>query len=363
MFERKEILTNIRNKLFADSCEGALISSDINRRYVSGFNYTDGYILLLPQKAYLLADSRYIEAAMAEVRSEAFEILLPEGTMLEEISLLLEIEGIKKLYVEENTLSLSSFENLKKKFKKTEICAGASVAISACRAVKLPWELEKIAEAQRITDMAFEHILKFIKPNMTEKEVALELEFFMRSRGAERTAFDTVTVSGSASSLPHGVPRNVALERGFLTMDFGAMVDGYCSDMTRTVCIGKVDTDMKKLYSTVFSAQLAALDIICEGIECRRADETARNIIDSTEYKGCFGHSLGHGVGMYIHEEPRLSSRASSDERLCRGNVVTVEPGIYVEGKYGCRIEDMIAISHSGDVINFTRSSKELIEL
>ena len=196
-----------------------------------------------------------------------------------------------------------------------------------------------------------------------EIDAALELEFFMRRMGSEGTAFDTIAVSGSASSLPHGVPRNILLERGFLTMDFGACVDGYTSDMTRTVVIGKADDDMKKLYNTVLSAQRAALDAVCEGACCKDLDGVARGIIDNAGYKGCFGHSLGHGVGLYVHEMPRLAQSANADSRLVRGNIVTVEPGIYIAGKYGCRIEDMVAIDHSGNVINYTKSSKELIEI
>ena len=199
---------------------------------------------------------------------------------------------------------------------------------------------------------------------MTEIEVALELEFFMRRQGANGLAFDTIAVSGSASSLPHGVPRACKLEKGFLTMDFGARVGGYCSDMTRTIVIGKADAEIKKLYHTVLSAQLAALDAAKEGASCAGLDKIARDIIDANDcYKGAFGHSLGHGVGLLVHENPRLSPKASKDDRLQRGNVVTFEPGIYLESKYGCRIEDMVAIRPDGTVHNFTRSTKELIEL
>ena len=229
--------------------------------------------------------------------------------------------------------------------------------------MKTKAELDIIAKAQAITDAAFSHILEILSPEMTEMEVALELDYFMRKNGAERSGFDTIAVSGSASSMPHGVPRNLPLERGFLTMDFGACVDGYTSDMTRTVVIGKADDDMKKLYNTVLCAQRAALDAVCEGVCCKDLDSVARNIIDNAGYKGCFGHSLGHGVGLYVHEMPRLAQSAKEDSRLVRGNIVTVEPGIYIAGKYGCRIEDMVAIDHSGNVINYTKSSKELIEI
>lgn len=218
--------------------------------------------------------------------------------------------------------------------------------------------------AQDIADAAFTHILGYINPDRTEIDVALELEFFMRSHGAEAEAFQTIAVSGSASSKPHGVPRPVKLEKGFLTMDFGARYKGYCSDMTRTVVIGKADAEMKRLYNTVLKAQLTVIEALEAGERgCRRLDGIARDIIDGTEgYTSAFGHSLGHGVGMYIHENPRLSKAAAEDAVLKVGQVFTDEPGIYLSGKYGCRIEDMLTLTESG-LLNFAHSPKELIEL
>ena len=183
----------------------------------------------------------------------------------------------------------------------------------------------------------------------------------MRRAGSEGPSFSTIAVSGDASALPHGVPRNVKLKPGFLTMDFGAKYCGYCSDMTRTVVIGKADNDIKKLYNTVLSAQTAALEYLAAGgRDAGEADAAARRIIDA-EYQGAFGHSLGHGVGLLVHESPALSPR-SHGNILVSGNVVTVEPGIYLFGKYGCRIEDMVHICDNG-IMNFTHSTKELIEI
>jgi len=190
--------------------------------------------------------------------------------------------------------------------------------------------------------------------------VALELEFFMRSHGARAASFDIIAVSGSASSLPHGVPRNIKLQQGFLTMDYGAVVNGYCSDMTRTVCIGKADDEMKKVYNTVLQAQLAALDAIAVGKMCAEIDNTARDIIKNAGYGDCFGHGLGHGVGLEIHEAPRLSPLSAS--ALKPGHIVTVEPGIYIEGKFGVRIEDMVYIGEK-KCENLTKAAKTLIEI
>ncbi len=216
--------------------------------------------------------------------------------------------------------------------------------------------------AQDIADKAFSDLLGVLSPNMTEIEVAAELEYSMRKLGADGPAFDTIAVSGRASSVPHGTPRNVKLESGFLTMDFGAKYEGYLSDMTRTVVIGKADDEMKKLYNTVLLAQSKALDYLRAGVDAGEADKVARDIIDSVpEFKGTFGHSLGHSIGLLVHEQPGLSPR-SFGTILCEGQVTSVEPGIYLFGKYGCRIEDMVAIEKNG-VHNFTHSPKELIEI
>ncbi|MCQ2385832.1 MAG: M24 family metallopeptidase, partial [Clostridia bacterium] len=189
----------------------------------------------------------------------------------------------------------------------------------------------------------------------------LELEFFMRKNGASSTSFDIIAVSGESSALPHGKCRKQPLSHGFFTMDFGCTVDGYCSDMTRTVVMGKATSEMKRLYQTVLTAQEAALAAIKPGCLCRTADEIARNIIEQNGYHGAFGHSLGHGVGLYIHEKPNLSPNAG-EKALEKGNVVTVEPGIYLMGKYGCRIEDMGMVTENG-FDDFTHSPKELMEI
>jgi Xaa-Pro aminopeptidase len=234
----------------------------------------------------------------------------------------------------------------------------------AHRKIKTEKEVGKIRKAQEITDKAFSHILGFINGDRTEIEVAAELEYFMRKNGASGLAFDTISVSGKNSSLPHGVPTTAKLTpNSFLTMDYGAKFQGYCSDMTRTVVLGKADEEMKRIYNTVLTAQKAALEAAHEGASCKGLDKIARDIIHGAGYEGCFGHSLGHGVGMFIHESPRLSFAAPDESVLTRGHVVTFEPGIYLAGKYGCRIEDMACIRPDGSFYNFTKSPKEMIEL
>ena len=343
--------------------DALVVTSEINQRYLTGFDYTDGFVLITGKTCYLLTDFRYIEAAKAVVDASVFEIIMPKGGMLDELASLLSASGAKVAAVEEATLSLSDFERFKNKFGGTDLVPGGSALIDTLRLYKDEEEFASMARAQAITDAAFEHILKVLHPDMTEIEVALELEFFMRKMGSEGIAFDTIAVSGTMSARPHGVPRPVKLEKGFLTMDYGARVDGYCSDMTRTVVIGKADDEIKKVYYTVLEAQTTAIDALKAGLGCRQADKIARDIIDGAGYKGCFGHSLGHGVGLYIHESPRLSFAAGENDVLCPGHVVTAEPGIYIESKYGCRIEDMIGILPDGTAHDFTKSRKDLIEL
>ncbi len=356
-------IERFKNELVINGADAAVISSAVNQRYMTDFDYTDGYVLITKNKSYVLADFRYIEAARAKVDQNAFEVIMPDSSMLVCISSLLDENECKAVLFEDATLSVSELERMKKMLVGKELLPGASKIADGLRLYKDLDEIEKMKKAQAITDAGFEHILKVLTPNMTEIEAALELEFFMRRMGSEGVAFETIAVSGSASSLPHGVPRNVKLEKGFFTMDFGAKYDGYCSDMTRTVVIGRADAEMKRLYNTVLSAQTAALDFIKEGINCKDADTVARDIINKAGYEGRFGHSLGHGVGMYIHESPRLSQGIAPEYKLQRGHIVTVEPGIYIEGLYGCRIEDMIGVMPNGDIYNFTHSKKEMIEL
>ena len=342
--------------------DAALIASWQNQFYVTDFRYDDGYVLILPDAAYVLADFRYIEVAKNSVSAD-FTVIQPASTMNETVRDLLQKHNATTLLLEEDTITLASHNRLAACLEGVKLVAGASKALAELRLFKDERELAAMAAAQELTDAAFTHILSFLRPGLREIDVALELEFFMRKNGAEGLAFDTIAVSGSASSLPHGVPRDKELEKGFLTMDFGARYGGYCSDMTRTVVIGKADDEMKHLYNTVLTAQRAALAAAKGGIGCKALDKVARDVIENAGYHGRFGHSLGHGIGIDVHESPRVAPRVSDDALLLPGHVVSCEPGIYIEGKYGCRIEDMMAVLPDGSIRNFTKSPKELIEI
>ena len=227
------------------------------------------------------------------------------------------------------------------------------------RSIKDSEELKNICAAQALTDATFDYALNCIKPGISERELMLDMEFFMRKNGSEGTAFDFIVVSGKNSSLPHGVPTDKKIEIGdFVTMDFGAVVNGYRSDMTRTVGVGSITKEQKTVYDTVLKAQKAAIDYIKSGVKCCDADKVARDIIDLAGYKGCFGHSLGHSVGIEIHESPNCSPKC--EKILLPGMIMTVEPGIYIEDKFGVRIEDMVQVREDG-CINLTKSRKELI--
>ncbi|MBO7302802.1 MAG: aminopeptidase P family protein, partial [Clostridia bacterium] len=331
-------LQRFKKALESSRFDGAIISSELNQRYLCDFPFSDGYILITQDKSYILTDFRYEEAIKKAVSD--FLILCPEKSMADTIAELFSENQTHNVAVEESEISLKKFELFKEKLKDiATLTSGASDILLSQRAIKLDYEIERIKKAQAITDLAFSYIVDFISANkntLTEKDIALELDYFMQKHGAESTAFETIAVSGDASSLPHGVPRNEKLKNGFLTMDFGAKYNGYCSDMTRTIVIGKADEEIKKIYDTVLTAQKTALEQIHGGMPCRTADAIARKIITDAGYGKAFGHSLGHGVGMFIHEKPTLSPRALPFSLLEAGNVVTVEPGIYLEGRFGC---------------------------
>ncbi len=352
----KNRIDNLRKKFDALGVDGIYLTSRTSHRYFTKFDNEDGSLLITKENAYAFEDFRYIEVA-TELLSGVYTVIEPKKTSyLEDI---LNAEGISSLGFEDEEVSVSQYnEQLNGRFPNIWKPIGGTIA--SMREVKDEWEIEQIAKAQDITDRAFEHILGVISTDITENDVAAELEYFMRKNGAEDKSFETIAINGKKTSLPHGVPGDAKLSNGFLTMDFGATVNGYHSDMTRTVCIGKADNEMKKLYDTVLNAQLSALEYLSNGGKnSKEADKVARDIIYK-DYEGYFGHSLGHSVGLLIHERPALSP--TKERILVPGNVVTVEPGIYIPGKYGTRIEDLVVIRKNG-ITNLTKSPKKLIEI
>ena len=351
-------LLKLRNKMADLGVDAVLVLDELNQHYLSEFAFTDGLLFITKENAYLVTDFRYYEMALNKA-NKAFEVLTPDNRK-DFLKKVISDEGIKTVGFEGGSVSYETYRNYCDNYPCEFVNIGDTIEV--IRQIKSADEIEKMQKAQDITDAALANLLKIITPNMTELDVAVELEYAMRKGGADSFAFETIAVSGDASALPHGTPRNVKLKKGFLTMDFGAKFEGYCADMTRTIVIGKADEDIRKLYNTVLKAQTEALAYLKEGADCGEADKIARDIIDAVpEYKGSFGHSLGHSVGLFIHESPRLYSRGFG-RKLNAGEIVTVEPGIYLFSKYGCRIEDMVAITKDG-IHNFTHSPKELIEI
>ncbi len=349
-------------KLLNDKGPGysALIISPENRKYFTGFESSDGFLLVSSDRAVFITDGRYIEAAEKQVSN--CEVMLL-GKTYPQIAEVLSEMNCKHLLVEATRMTVATYNSLKGVLKNTSIATDSTLdsIINELRSVKAPNEVESIIKAQRIAEDAFEHILKFIKVGVTEKEIALELDFYMLRNGGEGLSFETIAVSGKNSSMPHGVPSDKIIQNGdFITMDFGTIINGYHSDMTRTVAVGCATDEMKNVYDTVLRAQQNCLDNIKAGISCKNGDMFARSVINDSGYGKYFTHSTGHGVGVEIHEFPNLSP--ASDSILQVGNIVTVEPGIYIPEKFGVRIEDMALITENG-CRNLTKSPKELIIL
>ena len=343
-----------------EGMDAAFIFSEVNCRYFTGFVTTDDVLVVTRGHACLYADSRYVEAARAGVRGCEVRLLTDMNAQLRDAAAEF---GIRTAGFESRRLPYSAAVRLQKTLPGVAFDTGDALSdvIDGLRMIKAPEEIAKIEKAQEITDAAYRHILELIRPGVTERELALEIEYFMKKNGASGPSFDLIVVSGENSSLPHGVPGDRRLREGdFITMDTGAVVDGYCSDMTRTVALGKADPEMKKVYDTVLKAQLAAEQAIRAGEDCGGIDRVARSLIDGAGYKGCFGHGLGHSVGLEIHESPRFSPACHTVLR--EGMIMTVEPGIYLEGRFGVRIEDLVAVTADGCRI-FTKSPKELTVL
>lgn len=340
--------------------DALLIVSDVSRRYYTGMASSAGTLFVTREHADLVIDFRYIERARATAKG--CDVTLQES-LYNQIKAIANKYNVKTIAVETEHMTVSEFEKWKEMLPEVKLCSTNLLdkIILSHRSVKSSSELATMREAQAVTDRSFTEILNFIRAGRTEREVANELVYYMRKFGAEGVAFSTIAVSGKNSSMPHGVPTDKPLEEGdFFTLDFGAKKDGYCSDMTRTVAIGHVNDEQQRVYETVLKAQNKAFEAIRSGASCKMVDAAARNFIENMGYKGCFGHALGHSLGLEIHEEPRFSPLTDSIAAV--GNVITVEPGIYIEGKFGVRIEDMVVITENG-YENLTHSPKQLIIL
>ena len=354
----------IQRELKSKGWNGILITDEINQRYACGFPFTDGFVLVGSEKAWLITDSRYIEAAKDAVNAETAEIdvLLFDNTHPKMRILKSLLPGLAsendmkiKLAAEDGRLSHREFLSLEK-LLGLELISSENT-LEGLRASKDEEEIQSMTEAQRISERALEETLQIIRPGMTEKEVAAELTYRMLRNGSEGNSFDPIVVTGRNTSKPHGVPGDTVLHTGdFLTMDFGSLKNGYCSDMTRTVAIGSATEEMRNLYATVLEAQIAGITAARSGIPGCEIDAAARKVIQDAGYGAHFGHGFGHSLGLEIHEPPNANPR---EKRLMPdGAVVSAEPGIYLPGQYGVRIEDVM-ILHPGGAEVITKAPKE----
>ena len=351
----------IAAQLEAYDLDAMLLTGEANRFYASGFHSagTDGVALVTRNKAYYFTDSRYTEAAARYVQgAELREIGRGRGygVLLEEA---VAEQSIRRMGFEDAYMTVQDYE----RYRKALSCdlVPATELLWRLRMVKDDAELEAMVSAQRIAEKALADILEEIRPGVTEKEIAARLQYLMLHYGASDMSFDPIVVSGPNGSLPHGVPSEKPICRGeFVTMDFGCVYHGYCSDMTRTVAVGYATEEMQTVYNTVLAAQKAGIAAARAGVTGREVDGAARAVIEAAGYGDYFGHSFGHGVGVEIHESPNASPM--NEKPLPAGAVISAEPGIYLPGRMGVRIEDVIVLTEDG-CRNLTRAPKELLVL
>lgn len=346
-------------KLSLEANQAALVTDDISIFYFTGLANSEGNLLITADESYLLVDFRYIEAAEKNVKTSKVVMFSQIYDVLNE---LISVNDIKEILLESDKVTISKYNEMQKNLKASlKDSDELSERIKLLRLIKNENEVEKLKKAQNIAEKAYLEVLNIVKPGITEKQIALELEYLMKKNGAEKIAFDLITVTGKKTSLPHGVPGDVQVETGdFVTFDIGAVYEGYHSDMTRTVVIGEASDEQKKIYNIVLKAHLEGLKAVKAGVRCCDVDKVCRDIIKEEGYGEYFGHGTGHGVGLEIHEEPRVNPKGETV--LKPGMVITVEPGIYLPDKFGVRIEDTVLVTEEG-FETFAHIPKELIIL
>lgn len=338
--------------------EAILITSEPGEFYAVGF-HGEGVVLVTAGECHYFTDSRYFEAAQSAVTGAQVSMLRPGTDYHKMVQSVLDSRGIKTLGFEENYMTVAAFNGYRNALRADLIPAGE--LLTGLRGCKDEEEIARMTRAQRIAERALDEILTFIRPGLTEKEIAAKLTYDMLRFGAEKMSFDPIVVSGPNGSLPHGVPGARRVEKGeFITMDFGCKFGGYCSDMTRTVAVGQPTEEMRRVYGVVLEAQLAGIAAARAGVPGRDVDAAARKVIEDAGYGPYFGHSFGHSVGIEIHESPNASPRTAAP--LPAGVAVSAEPGIYLPGRFGVRIEDVVVL-RDGGCTNLTNAPKSLIIL
>ena len=342
---RRELTIEKIRGVLEDEYTAALVTSQVNRRYLTGFPSSAGAVLITHSKALLLVDSRYFEAAQKTVKPPIEVIQISRLT--DDLNRIFLEENIKSVIIEDEAVTVAQLKEYQAVFVPQVLTDGLSEKLSELRMVKTSDEIDKIITAQRITERAYTEVLNYLKPGVTERSIAVELEHLIKLYGGERVAFDLICITGGNTSLPHGVPGERVVKSGdFFTFDIGAVYDGYHSDMTRTVAVCSADDDMRRIYDIVLTAHNKAFEAINPGAAASDVDKAARDHISQQGYGEYFGHSTGHGVGLEIHEAPTVGGRCATV--LQDGMVITDEPGIYLPGRFGVRIEDMVLVKPDG---------------
>ena len=350
-------LNKMQNILQDGQVDALLLTSEVSRLYAAGYNVAEGVAVIGKDQCFYFTDSRYIEAAETNLKGFTVQMTDREHPYVDRINAVLEALGVKKLGIEENYLTYAEYLNYAEKLHAELV--PCQDAVSSPRHVKEDWEIREMEKAQEITDQTFTELCGIIHAGMTEKELAAELIYHLYKNGAEGLSFQPIVVSGPNTSLPHGVPGDRKLQFGdFITMDFGCIYHGYCSDMTRTVALGFVSEEMSQVYNTVLRAQEAGMAATKAGVTGQAVDGAARKVIADAGYGQYFGHGYGHSVGLEIHEAPNCNM--ANDQPLPAGAMCSAEPGIYLPGKFGVRIEDVVEITADG-CRSITKSAKNLI--
>lgn len=354
-------IRRIQEALIQQGLDAILITDEKNQRYATGFPFTDGYVLVAREKAWLITDSRYIEAA-EKIAGDCCTVQMfdREHSAVSLLKAALAEAGVEKLAAEEEKLSYASFAALSRNLEK-QFYASKGL-LMGLRASKNQEEIDSMIQAQRISEKALEKTLTLIKPGMTEREVMAELSYYMLKFGSEGNSFDPIVVTGKNTSMPHGVPGDTVIQAGdFITMDFGSLKNGYCSDMTRTVAVGYATEEMRNVYNIVLQAQLAGIAAARSGIPGKLIDKAARDVIEAAGYGAYFGHGFGHSLGLDIHEPPLAGPRGEA--LMAENDLCSAEPGIYIPGKFGVRIEDVMIIRKDGAEVITKAPKMELIVL
>lgn len=344
--------------LLNDEVNGLLLTSRYSRHYGAEFDIAEGVAIVSKKGCRYFTDSRYIESAQKGIKGFEVQMVDREHPYTKLINEAIADFGITALGYEENYLTVAEMDTYESKLN-VKVFIGMHAQISGFRAVKEDWELAIMEKAQEITDKAFAEVCTRIKAGMTEKELQAELIYCLYKNGGEGLSFDPIVVSGPNTSLPHGVATDRVIQKGdFITMDFGVLYGGYCSDMTRTVAVGYATEEMEKVYNTVLQAQLAGIAATRAGVKGKDIDAAARKVITDAGYGEYFGHGYGHSLGLEVHEAPNCSP--SGETEMPAGAVSSAEPGIYLPGKFGVRIEDVVIFTADG-CRNITKSPKNLI--